>query len=246
MHQNKRGGKDFSFHSYILLILDKESQPQMKTASENELMVMMMVPFRRKSGKERPHQQRRKESQLRFHTRRKAFAFFCFFFFWFNQSTILISLLFHSSYLCLGNDIVFFTGETKLMQRWWWWIQQVQKQIRLESSIELTNLKANFTYYKKKKKKENWSLNICLLCVEWGVLYCCWCSMEREREREREQWMKGDKLILLWFWDSRKNRGETKARENTVCVLFCFGLPSRAALYFMSYSLYFAYNYHSN
>lgn len=112
-----RGGKDFSFHSYILLILDKESQPQMKTASENELMVMMMVPFRRKSGKERPHQQRRKESQLRFHTRRKAFAFFCFFFFWFNQSTILISLLFHSSYICLGNDIVFFTGETKLMQR---------------------------------------------------------------------------------------------------------------------------------
>lgn len=86
MHQNKRGGKDFSFHSYILLILDKESQPQMKTASENELMVMMMIPFRRKSGKERPHQQRRKESQRRFHTRRKAFAFFCFFFFWFNQS----------------------------------------------------------------------------------------------------------------------------------------------------------------
>lgn len=201
-----------------------------------------MIPFRRKSGKERPHQQRRKESQLRFHTRRKAFAFFCFFFFWFNQSTILISLLFHSSYLCLGNDIVFFTGETKLMQRWWWWIQQVQKQIRLESSIELTNLKANFTYYKKKKKKENWSLNICLLRVEWGVLLVL--DGERERERESSEWRETN-----WFcfdFETLVRTVEKQKQERTLCVLFCFGLPSRAALCFMSYSLYFAYNYHSN
>lgn len=156
--------------------------------------------------------------------------------------SILISLLFHSSYLCLGNDIVFFTGETKLMQRWWWWIQQVQKQIRLESSIELTNLKANFTYYKKKKKKENWSLNICLLRVEWGVLLVL--DGERERERESSEWRETN-----WFcfdFETLVRTVEKQKQERTLCVLFCFGLPSRAALCFMSYSLYFAYNYHSN
>lgn len=152
-----------------------------------------------------------------------------------NQS-ILISLLFHSSYLCLGNDIVFFTGETKLVQRWWWWIQQVQKQIRLESSIELTNLKANFTYYKKKEKKERKLELKYMFVARWmgGAVGVGW----RKREREREQWMKGDKLILLWFWDSRKNRGETNARENTVCVVLLWSPLTRCSVFYVLLALF--------